>query len=253
MMHQGLTQCTCFWSLLEFEWCFRFTRSVLGSPSVRVKEAEDGYHCGCNGEVVHMWWCATGVKTHWGSLASLDFQSNPSLRRGVKWAVCWFRRSHPGLGNGVSRQERVQKVSIASNWRRSHPGLGSGVSRQESVQSTLGCEKMKTLSVRLLVWGGWRAEASTSIPRRGRVQKVLQWSDWADHEAILPSLTCSTWSSLRGSVEAYMIWEYLVVIQEEEQISYEAQWEDVEAISNAASRVEVVGTTVWSILSWRLQ
>ncbi|KAL0815581.1 hypothetical protein Bca101_072025 [Brassica carinata] len=28
---------------------------------------------------------------------------------------------------------------------------GSGVSRQESVQSTLGCEKMKTLSVRLLI------------------------------------------------------------------------------------------------------
>ncbi|KAF3579552.1 hypothetical protein DY000_02034650 [Brassica cretica] len=55
----------------------------------------------------------------------------------------------------------------------------------------------------------------------GAIRKVLQWCDWADQEAILPSLTCSTWPSLRGSVEkASMILESLVVIQEEEKISF---------------------------------
>ena len=55
--------------------------------------------------------------------------------------------------------------------------------------------------------------------------KVLQWSMIQIMCAILPSLTCSTWSSLRGSVETWSDQgESLVVIQEEEQISYEAKW-----------------------------
>jgi len=35
--------------MLEFEWCFRFTRSVLCSPSIQVEE-EDFAHCWSNGE-----------------------------------------------------------------------------------------------------------------------------------------------------------------------------------------------------------
>ena len=70
---------------------------------------------------------------------------------------------------------------------------------------THGCSLPSLDPHSIQAWGGELSEQKKKVPQEHSL-KMASWRSaarvwWCDHEAALPSLTCSTWSSLRGSVE----------------------------------------------------